>query len=145
MATSKAVRRGDVVAVERPLIAAQTSRALPWVTACPGCLRHVGNLDVQLMIASGKLSRAEAFRLGSRKVVATAAAGAGPLSTSPKLNMPEAAATEAAAGHGCQTVGGREEDGEECGDRGVCGGAESGVDARLPVLQGLSERFIQVK
>ena len=55
------VCRGDVVAIERPLFALQGSQALPWVVACPGCLRHVGTLEVQLAIASGEVSRAEAF------------------------------------------------------------------------------------
>lgn len=58
---SKDVSRGDIVAVERPLEAVQTSEALPWVVACPGCLRHVGSLELQLAIASGEAGRAEAF------------------------------------------------------------------------------------
>lgn len=72
---SKAVRRGDVVAVERPLVAAQTSGTLPWVAACPGCLRHVGGLDAQLAVASGARTRAEAFRSGPHAAAATAEQG----------------------------------------------------------------------
>lgn len=56
--TSRNISQGDVVAVERPLAAIQTSDAMPWVVACPGCLRHVGSLDLQLAIASNKLDRA---------------------------------------------------------------------------------------
>lgn len=142
VATSKAVRRGDVVAVERPLIAAQSSRALPWVAACPGCLRHVGSLDVQLTIASGKLGRTEAFRVESEKA-ATGSTGAGPMSTSPGPTLPTAAA--AAAAHRRQTVAGREEEGEQGGNGGGREGVESGTGAELPALEGLSERFVQVK
>ncbi|CAN0030917.1 unnamed protein product [Ectocarpus sp. 4 AP-2014] len=73
--TSKAVRRGDVVAVERPLVAAQTSGTLPWVAACPGCLRHVGGLDAQLAVASGARTRAEAFRFGPHPSATTGEQG----------------------------------------------------------------------
>lgn len=59
--TSRAITRGDVVSVERPVAAMQTSSALPWVIACPGCLRHVGTLDLQLAIASGRCDRARAL------------------------------------------------------------------------------------
>ena len=65
---SRHVRRGDIVAVERPIVALQTSEAMPWVVACPGCLRHVGSLDIQLAIASGKVSRAEAFDESSSRI-----------------------------------------------------------------------------
>lgn len=64
---SRRVRRGDVVAVERPLVALQTSEAMPWVVACPGCIRHVGSLDVQLALATGSVDRTNAFDSGSWK------------------------------------------------------------------------------
>lgn len=59
--TVRQVSRGDVVAIERPLVAMQLSAAMPWVIACPGCLRHVGNLDLQLAVASGACFRAQAL------------------------------------------------------------------------------------
>lgn len=64
---SRRVRRGDVVAVERPFIALQTSEAMPWVVACPGCVRHVGSLDFQLALATGSVDRTDAFDSGSRR------------------------------------------------------------------------------
>lgn len=59
--TSRKIARGHVISVERPRAALQTSDALPWVIACPGCLRHVGTLDLQLAIAAGRWDRAQAL------------------------------------------------------------------------------------
>lgn len=139
MTASRRIRRGDVVAVERPRVAAQSSKTLPWVAACPGCLRHVGTLDAQLAIASGERDRAEVFSFGSgaaEPATAVAAAAAGSMSSTP----PEPAVPGAAP---CfqHTAESREGGGEG----GGCGRSERGGEgARLPLLEGLSERFVQV-
>lgn len=130
--TSKAIRRGDVVAVERPLVAAQASRTLPWVAACPGCLRHVGGLETQLAVAAGTLPRSEAFLAGSDG----ASAKATPIPTA----AAEVQAKISQSGHdnaaGPQAVvGAREEDGE-----GLSGNGNG-----LPELDGITERFARVR
>eukprot|EP00903_Cladosiphon_okamuranus_P010088 g9555.t1 len=137
MTASRAVRRGDVVAVERPLAAAQSSQTLPWVAACPGCLRHVGSLEAQLAIASGERDRAEAFRPEAGTAVAEAAAE-GTSSTSPEPEAPGAAACFRRSAESPR------EDGEGDGGNHGCGlSCEGGKGARLPPLEGLSERFLQ--
>ncbi len=148
--TSKAVRRGDVVAVERPLLAAQSSGTLPWAAACPGCLRHVGSLEAQLAIASGRLSRAEALRCGvpaEEPSVPPPGAPAGSLGAAagPSSIPPEPRASGAAAASR-QTASGREENGG-AGGRGEwdCEGGGGVGGASLPSLEGLSERFVQVR
>lgn len=143
LTASRAIRRGDVVAAERPLAAAQSSQTLPWVAACPGCLRHVGTLDTQLAVASGKLDRAEAFRFESGitepATVAAAAAEAGPPPKSPVPAVPEAAACSP------RSEDRREGDGEGGGGGEGFGRSGEGAEgARLPPLEDLSERFSQV-
>lgn len=143
---SRAIRRGDVVAIERPLAAAQSSQTLPWVAACPGCLRHVGTLDTQLAIASGERDRAEAFRPEAETAVAAAAAAAaeaagGMSPTPPEHDVPGAAPCfrRSAESSGLDSEGGG-----GGGDHG-CGRSRGGGNgARLPPLEGLSERFLQV-
>lgn len=142
---SRAVQRGDVVAIERPLAAAQTSQTLPWVAACPGCLRHVGTLETQLGIASGERDRAEAFRPGSSMVgaevaVAAAATAEGGKSSTPP--EPGGAGGAVCFRQSAESPGGS---GEGGGDGEACGWSRGGgEDARLPLLEGLSERFVQV-
>lgn len=143
LATSKAIRRGDVVAVERPLIAAQASQSLPWVVACPGCLRHVGGLDIQLAVAAGMLCRSEAFLVGADQDSATqadqdlATAKAAPSATAGATEeaIVKAAGLEDKNGTSLQAaLGDQGEDGEGPGGSGV-----------LPELGGISERFARVR
>lgn len=124
--TVRPVSRGDVVAIERPLAALQLSAAMPWVIACPGCLRYIGNLDLQLAVASGACFRAQALeylRTRSSELGATFRQG-------------KQDDTEEVQGAGA---------GVDETDRDDNQGASSSYDGRqLPVVPGLSERFSQV-
>lgn len=150
---SKDISRGEVVAVERPLAAVQTAEALPWVVVCPGCLRHVGGLDLQLAVASGKVARAKAF---GPCVVAMAPSP--PLATGVgiQLELGEQKDNEEERGEGarleksgdcaegCSGDGG--EGGVRCSGRAFDVAREDGGNALegLPPLRGLSERFADV-
>lgn len=132
--TSKKISRGDVVAVERPLAALQASDALPWVLACPGCLRHVGSLDLQLAIVSGTWDRARASDYPTI-----------PPSTHPSVASNAARPQHYLAGRGRR---GSEKAGHSESHEGVdgVGGSEGTLGSHhcLPAIEGVSERFIGV-
>lgn len=114
---SRRVRRGDVVAVERPLVALQNSEAMPWVVACPGCLRHVGSLDVQLALATGSVDRTDAFNSGSRET---------------DVLPPQASVRQHQSNGVVELAGSSDEE------------PDKELEESLPPIAGLSTRFAQV-
>lgn len=128
--TCRKIAQGDVVAVERPLAAVQTSEALPWVVACPGCLRHVGSLDLQLSIASGQWDRANALNFPQQQ-------------QREQLSVPEGSQSRGSGGSGTDPfrTGGIA---TEMGDQSS---RESPTleGLSLPPIPGLTERFSEVR
>lgn len=149
--TSRNVARGDVISVERPRAAVQTSNALPWVIACPGCLRHVGTLDLQLAIASGRWDRAQAldFQLSPPSTVCRRAQD--PLNIKESIGArnetvdncrdPPSASRRVGVGSRVVEKSDEGEGGGEAGREGALAQPGNG----LPTVPGLSDCFVEVR